>query len=548
MTGALRNMRTIAAISVLPIIFATAGESGAGNSRTAGGTGGQSTTVTCPRDQLMVGGGARMSDDTRINRITITCNQFDANGLWVEEKPRSGGGASAKKGWPAGRGGGSFSRNCYKRRAIDAFKGRTSQLLGVGATVISHLEFGCRKITPTGQPVGSRTYTGFSFGRNKGKTFSVRACPKGEMARGVRVWFGSHLDRLYLICAKPKLVAAAAGTASLSAPEILEPANEALVDVGTKFRWKAVAGARRYHLCFERIQNRAEDCRTLEGTVWSFSRRALGKHHNRSNARWFVVSCDVSGKRCGASDPASVRRRRVNVAGLPAPVWLRPKENSVLEIGDTLTWRPVADAKSYRVCLTFNRRNRPTEPRSCLDGYGRATGRIANSTSFRLDERHRTLSGMFLSVIVAPCGEDGRGCGGMSRRTFWMKPFGTPELVGPRHNAVAPPERVVLSWKLVEHASVHWVCVRREARPVVRPRKAARSGTCDAAIGLGSGQNTVKHSSQFDLKKLGEGQVVWRVRACNNATSNRDRVCGPWSLERALMLRKRGAGARRRKP
>ena len=168
----------VAAFAIALLLAADAAQ--ASSTGRCGGTGRNSSSITCARGQYVVGLAAR--GDSYVDQIGIRCAAFDAAGQ------RIGSGQ-----WKTvGPGGGDISRDktCGSTRAV------TDMAVKSGIYVDRVLSGSCRKRVAGGfdETPAAATHLEIEIGGLLGGSFCELECPGGEALYGVTITHGAWID------------------------------------------------------------------------------------------------------------------------------------------------------------------------------------------------------------------------------------------------------------------------------------------------------------------------------------------------------------------
>jgi hypothetical protein len=157
----------------------------------AGGNGGSSFRLSCPKGQVLIG--VRARHGAYVDQLRGICRNLDAAGNWL--------GSSVNTSRVAGGSGGSaVTRTCPSGFAISGFSGRSGAL-------IDRLVFRCTKLGANGRlnPNGGSQNLG-AIGGNGGSSFSLRSCASNQPARAIYGRAGLFIDRVQLNCTLPTVI------------------------------------------------------------------------------------------------------------------------------------------------------------------------------------------------------------------------------------------------------------------------------------------------------------------------------------------------------
>ncbi len=149
----------------------------------AGGAGDRSASLECPKGQYLVGFSGRVG--AWIDKIQPICAEVLASGAWghkTSDMPAKG-----------GRGGTPSRFDCSEGSYISSTKANT-----ISGKQIANVEFKC--YTPSNGAF-AKDYRRFG-GEGAYTPAKEQGCPSGEMAKGMSLRYGQHVNAFGLICAK----------------------------------------------------------------------------------------------------------------------------------------------------------------------------------------------------------------------------------------------------------------------------------------------------------------------------------------------------------
>jgi len=304
------------------------------------------------------------------------------------------------------------------------------------------------------------------------------------------------------------------GPAIISPPSLSSPGNGADVSIPVPIRWSSVANAKSYYINIYK-DNELVDILTTTEPEATLDLCAVSKN---ATYEWEVAAClNDNGTRCGTTccdnesgyscaDFSSSRTfDTMDSAAIAPPKLINPTSTDstipVVNLSDSLEWKRVCGAESYRYKIKEGRTTEVNEPTSSIKiGFSDLLDDLSYGTTY--------------SWQVKSCwDETGDQCEEDWSQVWEFKTAGgTPTIIGPNNDATNVVIPVSLSWEHIAVSSYTYeICTDnlfREAQIVT---------STDITL----------PEAFVDYPTLAQNvRYWWRVKACVDRQGDN---CGDWS-------------------